>query len=268
MIEIFPIEAFSDNYIWAITDQKLVVVVDPGDANPVFEILKQRNLILAGILVTHYHQDHIGGISTLVKQNPDIPVWTPAKESVAHSTCSLMEGDTVTLPVGDIALQVLDVPAHTNGHIAYHGILPTLNPLGGTTKKPFLLCGDTLFSSGCGRLFEGTPAQMLAAMKKFSALPDNTLIYCTHEYTLSNLAFAMATEPENSDIQQRIMEVTALRGQNKPSIPCVLANEKKVNPFLRWDSHQLISTVTDWADEALEDELAVFAATRRWKDNF
>lgn len=260
MIEILPICAFSDNYIWAITDHQYVVVVDPGDAGPVFEFLDSRNLTLSGILVTHYHPDHIAGIGSLINKHPDIPVWAPANETVPHATQPLKEGDTVLLPVGDISLSVLDVPAHTNGHIAYKGTLPN--------GQPILFSGDTLFSSGCGRLFEGTAAQMLTAMKKFSALPDETLVYCTHEYTLSNLAFAMTVEPENADIQQRTLEVTALREQNSPSIPCSIGNEKKVNPFLRWDNPQLKVTVEDWADEKYDDEVSLFAAVRRWKDKF
>ena len=260
MIEILPICAFSDNYIWAITDHEQVVVVDPGDAAPVIEFIEKRNLTLAGILVTHYHPDHIGGIGQLINGHPDIPVWSPANEIVPHSTFSLKEGDIVSLPIENISLNVLDVPAHTAGHIAYTGKLPN--------GQPILFSGDTLFSSGCGRLFEGTAEQMLTAMKKISALPDNTLVYCTHEYTLSNLAFAMAVEPENIDIQQRALEVTTLREQNTPSIPCLLGSEKKVNPFLRWDIPQLKYTVEDWADEKLEDEISLFAAVRRWKDVF
>ncbi len=260
MIEILPICAFSDNYIWAITDHERVVVVDPGDAAPVIEFIEKRNLSLAGIIVTHYHPDHIAGIGQLINAHPDIPVWSPANETVPHSTVSLKEGDSISLPIGNISLDVLDVPAHTAGHIAYTGTLP-----GG---QPVLFSGDTLFSSGCGRLFEGTAEQMLNAMKKFSLLPDNTLVYCTHEYTLSNLAFAMTLEPENIDIQQRTLEVTALRDQNTPSVPCWLGSEKKVNPFLRWDSPQLKYTVEDWADEKLEDDISIFAAIRRWKDVF
>lgn len=260
MIEILPIKAFSDNYIWAITDHQQVVVVDPGDANPVIEFIEQRNLSLAGILVTHYHPDHIGGIGQLIETHPNIPVWTPEKEPVAHSTQTLKEGDTVALPIGGLTLSVLDVPGHTSGHIAYTGNLPS--------GQPFLLSGDTLFSSGCGRLFEGTPGQMLNAMKKFRALSDDTLVFCTHEYTMSNLAFAMAVEPENADIQLRTIEVTALRATDTPSIPCLLGNEKKVNPFLRWDSPSLKVTTEDWADKALEDDVALFTAVRAWKDKF
>ena len=260
MIEILPIRAFSDNYIWAITDHKHVIVVDPGDANPVIEFLEQRNLSLAGILVTHYHPDHIGGISQLIKTHPDIPVWTPANETVAHSTQSLKEGDTVTLPFDNLTLSVLDVPGHTSGHIAYTGRFPS--------GQPFLLSGDTLFSSGCGRLFEGTPEQMLNAMKKFRALSDDTIVFCTHEYTLSNLAFAMTVEPDNQDIQARIIEVTALRDSDTPSIPCLLGNEKKVNPFLRWDNPSLKVTAEDWADKSLESDVSIFTAVRAWKDKF
>ncbi|PCJ35985.1 MAG: hydroxyacylglutathione hydrolase [Moraxellaceae bacterium] len=260
MIEILPIPALTDNYIWAITDHKNTVIIDPGDAEPVISFLEERNLTLSGILVTHQHPDQINGIAQLVELQPAIPVWAPANEKIPHATKLLHDGDEVDLAIGGIILKVLDVPGHTKGHIAYIGELPG--------NQPFLLSGDTLFSAGCGRLFEGTPEQMLSVMRKFRALPDSTWVYCTHEHTLSNLAFAMTVEPANPDIQQRIMDVTVLREQNRPSLPCTIGNEKKVNPFLRWDSLQLKIAVEDWADTQLTDDISIFTAVRKWKDKF
>ncbi|HEX4937256.1 MAG TPA: hydroxyacylglutathione hydrolase [Candidatus Kapabacteria bacterium] len=258
-LHIHPISAFSDNYIWCLHNQQLAVVVDPGDAGPVQRYLQQQGLQLAGILVTHHHPDHIAGINTLVEHWPGIPVWGPAQEHIPARTQALQQGNRVQLPLG-LELQVLDVPGHTLGHIAYFGT--------GASTGPVLFCGDTLFSSGCGRLFEGTPEQMFHSLGLFRRLPGETRVFCTHEYTLSNLKFALAVEPDNMDIQQRKTAVEQLRADHLPSLPSTLALELKVNPFLRTDQAPVIEAVSRNCGARPASEAQTFARLRAWKDHF
>ena len=235
-------------------------MVDPGDAGPVRAFLQQHNLMLKGILVTHHHWDHVGGIDTLVKEYPGIPVWGPANEQIPCRTVALKHGDSVSLPFG-VRLEVLEVPGHTLGHIAYY-----CEDCAGT--GPILLSGDTLFSSGCGRLFEGTAEQMHHSLGLFKRLPGATRIYCTHEYTLSNLRFALAVEPDNPDILDRQHQVEELRAQERPSLPTNLSLELRVNPFLRADKPSVRSAVSRNCGSGPSGEVDIFAKLRSWKDHF
>jgi hydroxyacylglutathione hydrolase len=258
MLKITPIPAFSDNYIWTLYDRSrsnAAVVVDPGDALPVEVFLKDHSLELAAILITHHHADHTGGIAALTAHRA-IPVYGPAAESIAGVTHALREGDGVELAsICDTPLRVIEVPGHTRGHIAYVG-------------DGIVFCGDTLFAAGCGRLFEGTPAQMHHSLSKLAALPDETKAYCTHEYTLSNLRFATAVEPKNLHLQQRVFDESEKRSRNEPTVPMTIAIEKATNPFLRTQFPGVIASANSFRNERLTNEVDVFAAIREWKNNF
>jgi hydroxyacylglutathione hydrolase len=236
MIRIEPIAAFTDNYFWAIHDGCSAWVVDPGDAVPVNAWLRQRAVSLVGILLTHHHADHAGGVAPLIQPVP-MPVIGPAREPIAGVTRKVSEGDTVLLPELNVTLAVLDVPGHTAGHIAYHGEIEGV---------PRVFCGDTLFAAGCGRLFEGTAAQMWESLGKLAALDPHTLGYCAHEYTMSNLAFAQAAEPDNAAVQARIVQCSALRAVQQPTLPFTLAQELATNPFLRAGSVERFAQLREW----------------------
>ena len=268
-----PVPAFEDNYIWVMADGQSAVVVDPGDAAPVEKWLREHGAKLFAILLTHHHADHVGGVASLLRtfSHADlIPVYGPAAESIPVVTHPLKGGDVVKLgpPFGEFT--VLDVPGHTRGHIAY------VQDVGGD-DLPHVFCGDTLFASGCGRLFEGTPVQMLASLDSLAALPDDTQVHCAHEYTLSNIRFALACEPANLDLQAWDARARGLREQGKPTLPTTIAHEKRVNPFLRADQaavreHVLASAsaqgVALAAAGSAGDRLGVFAAMREWKNTF
>lgn len=255
-MQINPIAAFSDNYIWAISDlaQGMVAIVDPGDAEPVFSYLKQKQLKLAAILATHHHADHTGGIEHLINKFP-VPVYGPANEKIPHRTKICHDGEHICINPLHFTMKILSIPGHTSGHIAYYG-----------NNK--LFCGDTLFMAGCGRLFEGTPQQMLQSLQKIARLPDETQIYCAHEYTEQNLRFASQVEPGNIYIQQRIDDVKNSRRNNQPSVPSTLTLEKNTNPFLRTHIPAVKQAAEYFAKQQLHNEVEVFAAIRRWKDNF
>jgi hydroxyacylglutathione hydrolase len=256
MLKVTPVEAFRDNYIWLIhgTDPRCVAIVDPGDAEPVMQALAAQGLEPVAILLTHHHPDHSGGITAL-RRVFDIRAWGPANEPVAGMTDAVAGGDRVELPALGLAFEVLDIPGHTAGHIAFHG-------------HGALFCGDTLFSAGCGRVFEGTPAQMLASLDALAALPDDTRIYCGHEYTLANLRFAQAVEPHNPDIAQHVDRVSALRGDDTPSLPSTLALERRINPFLRCDEPAVRDAAARRLGTPLASRVDVFAAVRHWKNEF
>ena len=231
-------------------------MVDPGDAEPVLKALSQQKATLRAILVTHHHADHVGGVQDL-QAATGARVLAPAVEGLSFPHESLSGGDTLEL-LG-LKLQVIDVPGHTAGHIAYW--IPA-SPLG-----PVLFCGDTLFSGGCGRIFEGTPAQMLQSMDTLAALPADTLVCCAHEYTLSNLAFAKAVEPDNAALLQYDTACQAMRQAGRPTLPSSIGLERLVNPFLRSREHSVVEAVQRH-DPAAHDDVSVFAALRSWKNNF
>ncbi len=253
---IIPIPALRDNYIWVLHNGQHAVVVDPGEAVPVLSWLKTKRLSLAAILCTHHHGDHIGGISELVEVY-NVPVYAPHAENIPGTTRPLAEGDAADLPLLGISLKVLDIRGHTRGHIAY--LLP---------GNSGVFCGDTLFGCGCGRVFEGTAEQMYRALRRLAALPDDTLVYCAHEYTEANIRFALACDPDNARLRQRATEARALRAAGQPTLPSTIGLVRATNPFLRCSEPAIIQAVQK-ADSLVEKgELAVFTALRRWKDDF
>lgn len=252
-----PLPALSDNYIWALHNTTHAWVVDPGDASPVQAWLSAQGLSLAGILLTHHHADHTGGVDAL-RLAWACPVYGPAFENLPEPVTRLSDGDTVE--VLGRSFQVLEVPGHTAGHIAYFA------PAQGDAP-PVLFCGDTLFSGGCGRLFEGTPAQMLASLDRLGALPGDTLVCCTHEYTLSNLRFARAVEPGNAALVDYQRRCQGLRDQGSPTLPSTIAQENTINPFLRSRQASVAQAVRAHQAGA-DDVVAVFADLRAWKNNF
>ena len=258
MITIIPIPAFADNYIWALRDGGHAVVVDPGDAQPVLDYLDNEGLALTAILVTHHHNDHVGGVAALVERWR-VPVFGPARESIPARTQALGEGDEVDVPGLPLRMRVMDVPGHTAGHIAYYG------DVDGT---PSLFCGDTLFAAGCGRLFEGTPAQMWTSLGALAALPPETRVYCAHEYTLSNLRFALAVEPESADLWDRQARDEEKRRRGEPTVPSTIGEERKTNPFLRAAHASVRKAAEAHAGQPLASDVEAFAALRAWKNAF
>jgi hydroxyacylglutathione hydrolase len=253
------VPAFKDNYLWLIHDGVHAAVVDPGDGQAILDALATNGLTLTAILLTHHHADHIGGVPRLLEHSK-VPVFGPRHDGIAAVTHPLGEGDRVTVPGLALELSVLDVPGHTSGHIAYFRDTP---------EDPWLFCGDTLFGAGCGRLFEGTPAQMADSLAKLAALPDDTLVYCAHEYTLSNLRFAEALEPGNRALQMRIAADSQARGTHLPTIPSTMAAEKATNPFLRYREPAIVaSLVAAGRLPPGADPVSAFAALREWKNVF
>lgn len=252
-ISIRGLPAFDDNYIWLIgaSGSHRVAVVDPGDADPVFEALERDGLDLSAILVTHLHGDHTGGIRDLLSRYP-VPVYGPPDERITTVDHPVSEGDIISLG-DDITLGVLDTPGHTRFHVCYTG-------------DGFLFSGDTLFAGGCGKLFEGSPQQMHASLEKLAALPDDTLVYCAHEYTLANLAFARIAEPDNTDVENREKEARNRRSRGKPTVPSTLALERMTNPFLRYSVPELKASAERIAERTLTPGAEVFAVVRHWKD--
>jgi len=256
--EIVPLNAFSDNYIWLITNGTHAMVVDPGQAASVQLALSERNISLVAILLTHHHQDHVGGVTELVAQT-GAKVYGPASEVLPVCDVALVQGDQITDQDLQLSLSVLDVPGHTAGHIAFAGEI---------AGQPVLFCGDTLFAAGCGRLFEGTPAQMDASLSKLAALPAETAVYCAHEYTLSNMRWASMVEPDNQDLQHWQARAKQQRAEGQPTLPSSIELELSCNPFLRARQPGVARAAAQWAERRLENPVEVFAALREWKNNF
>jgi hydroxyacylglutathione hydrolase len=256
MPNIIPIPAFRDNYIWTLHDGTHAAVVDPGDAAPVRAWLERQGIVLSAILCTHHHSDHTGGICELA-QVYNVPVYGPQHEDIPCITHALGEGDSVEIAQPGLRLRVFDIPGHTRGHIAY-------------LNGHLVFCGDTLFGCGCGRLFEGTAEQLHDSLQRLARLPDETLVYCTHEYTEANIRFAVACEPHNAVLRQRELDAHAVRAAGKPTLPSTIALEKRTNPFLRCGEAEVIRSVERHVGHALpaNDEIAVFAAMRAWRNNF
>lgn len=259
MIQIHALHAFSDNYIWLLQDlsSQRCAVVDPGDAAPVLDWLEQHpQWHLTDILITHHHQDHVGGVMAL-KHATNARVSGPADENIPARDVALKDNDS--LSALGLDFRVIAVPGHTLGHIAFFH---------DDAERPLLFCGDTLFAAGCGRLFEGTPQQMHASLSRLAALPDATLIYCAHEYTLSNLRFAQAVEPGNRDIADRLAQVSQWRSENRISLPSNLALERRTNPFLRTHETSVKEKADERMGQAHVSQSEVFTSLRAWKDKF
>ncbi len=250
--------AFTDNYVWAIREGGRAAVVDPGDAAPVRAWLAREGVGLAAILVTHHHRDHTGGIVELVA-DAGIPVIGPAREAIPARTLAVSGGDRVELPGMALALDVLDIPGHTAGHVAFVG-------RGDGWGGPVVFCGDTLFAAGCGKVFEGTPAQMWASLSALAALPGDTRVYCGHEYTLANLRFAAAVEPANPEVAARAAREQGKRDRGLPTLPSTIAEERRTNPFLRAAEPGVRAIAEARAGRRLGDAASVFAALREWKN--
>jgi hydroxyacylglutathione hydrolase len=256
VLNVLTVPAFDDNYLWLIHDGVNAAVVDPGDAAPILAALKSNNLTLVAILTTHHHGDHVGGVATLLKSF-NVPVYGPAHDPIPTVTIPLVENDIVTISELDLRLSVLEVPGHTLGHIAYV-----------VSEQGWLFCGDTLFAGGCGRLFEGTPAQMLTSLDKLSSLPDDTKVFCAHEYTISNLRFARAAEPGNDALSARLLAEQAKRDQGIPTVPSSIGLEKSTNPFLRAREPAIARQLMEEGRVNNDTPVAVFAALREWKNGF
>src|SRR5271166_731502 len=256
-LRVRPLRAFSDNYIWLIDAPQApgrIVVVDPGDAEPVRAELHRSGASLAAILLTHHHPDHIGGVEALRAAAP-VPVFGPDDARIPNWSRRLRDGETLQLPDLGLQFQIMHIPGHTLSHIAFWG-------------HTSVFCGDTLFSAGCGRMFEGTPVQMSASLQRLSALPPATRVFAGHEYTAANLRFAEAADPGNEAAARYRELVDALRAKDTPTLPSTIALENRVNPFLRCDDAAIRAAAQRHSGRALDDRVAVFAELRAWKDGF
>ncbi|MEY2994865.1 MAG: hypothetical protein RL357_1800 [Pseudomonadota bacterium] len=252
------IPAFQDNYIWMLHTQGKAWVVDPGEADPVLRALVEHQLDLAGILVTHHHGDHVGGVNRLIAEYPQVQIFGPANESLNFNYRGVTEGEDIE--IFGTSVTVLDVPGHTAGHVAYF-----LHP---DQMAPVLFCGDTLFSGGCGRLFEGTASQMHESLQKLATCPTQTRVCCAHEYTLSNLKFAIEVEPDNRDLQAYVTSCQSLRATGTPTLPSTIGIELQINPFLRCTEPAVIASAQTQASKPLHGPAEVLGALREWKNSF
>ena len=257
MFEVFPIKALSDNYVWTLVEGEQAIIVDPGDAKPVLETFKKLELDLKAIIITHHHFDHTGGIQEL-KDQFDCDVYGPGGGHIQGISSPL--SDNEEFEVLGKKFVALSTPGHTLDQLAYYSVE--------ACPEPILFCGDTLFSAGCGRIFEGTPLQMHQSLMRFSILPSNTKVYCGHEYTQSNLAFALTVEPDNQFIIDKIEEVNTLRELDKETLPSDLASEIKINTFMRCEEKVVIEAATNYLGTEIKEPHEVLGAIRDWKDNF
>lgn len=256
-LSISGVEAFDDNYIWLIHANKRgsennVIIVDPGDEEAIMEAIERHQVTPNAIFITHHHGDHVGAVRALVARF-EIPVYGPANENIPCLTHPLSEDEQVELNDLELSFKIIDVPGHTRGHIAFYG-------------HGSLFIGDTLFAGGCGRLFEGTPAQMQNSLAKLLELADETMVYCAHEYTQANLTFAIRVEPNNQALLARITETDAMRAERKPTVPSTLSLEKQTNPFLRFYEPSVVKAAEGFAGRKMEDTVDVFKTVRYWKD--
>ncbi|MBI2315514.1 MAG: hydroxyacylglutathione hydrolase [Betaproteobacteria bacterium] len=251
---VVPLPAFKDNYIWVLRDERHAAVVDPGDARPVLDYLASEGLRLSAILATHHHADHVGGVAELLRHF-GVPVYGPKGEPIATLSRALAEGERVEVPELAAIFHVISIPGHTRAHIAYYGAKD-------------LFCGDTLFACGCGRLFEGTPQQMCASLAKLARLPEDTQVYCGHEYTLANIRFARAVEPANAALAERERAEMRTREQDRPTLPSAIGREKATNPFLRCGEPEVAASASRYLGQDVRDPVQVFAAIRNWKNEF
>jgi len=254
MLDIVPIPALRDNYIWTLRKGRQAAVVDPGEAAPVQQYLAREGLSLVAILATHHHPDHVGGIAELVT-SARVPVFGPKGEPIPELSHPVGQDDAVEIAALAARFTVLDIPGHTRAHVAYYGL-------------GSLFCGDTLFACGCGRVFEGTAAQMLDSLSKLAALPDDTRVYCGHEYTLANIKFARAVDPDNAALAAREARAQKLRDAGRPTLPSTLGEERATNPFLRCDQPVVVESANKYLGSRLADPVRVFAAIREWKNKF
>jgi len=257
-VKVTYVPAFDDNYIWFIHGlpekyaQKQIIIVDPGDEQPVIQSIEHNQYDPQAIFITHHHGDHTGGVSALVDKY-HLPVYGPAHEKIPNITHFLSEKQTVSLKSMGLSFNVIDVPGHTKGHIAYLG-------------HQLLFIGDTLFAGGCGRLFEGTALQMHHSLSKLLELDDNTMVYCAHEYTQDNLVFALKVEPENERLKNRFDETVRLRQKSVATVPSTMALEKQTNPFLRFNIESVKLAAEGFARQSLDNPAEVFKTVRYWKD--
>ena len=268
MIKIEAIPTFQDNYVWAIHNDQTAILVDPGEAEPILSWLANRNITACAILVTHHHHDHVGGIADILKTT-SIPVYGPARAAV--KTIPVHEGELLTFDAIELDFKVIETPGHTLDHVCYLASKSDSEFANGVANESpttglHLFCGDTLFSCGCGRLFEGTPAEMHTSLSRLAALPEQTQVYCAHEYTLANISFALEVEPENPDLIERHKEALALRKQGKATLPVSIGRERKTNPFLRCDRPSAIDAASQHFGKPLSPGVETFAAIRAWKD--
>jgi hydroxyacylglutathione hydrolase len=256
MIKIEAISILQDNYVWAVHNGHSAILVDPGDAAPILAWLRNRDMTARAILVTHHHYDHVGGIAGLLEHAP-IPVFGPTRG--AAKTQPVADGETLNFPDMGVDFKVIETPGHTLDHVCYVADTSPATPL-------HLFCGDTLFSCGCGRLFEGSPAEMYASLTRLAQLPDNTKVCCAHEYTLANIAFALEAEPANQALLDRHVEALALRKQGAATLPVSMGQERSSNPFLRCDLPALVVAASQHVKNPLKPGAETFAAIRAWKD--
>jgi hydroxyacylglutathione hydrolase len=254
MVAIHAVPAFKDNYIWMLEESGRAAAVDPGDAAPVEEFLARRGLQLSAVIATHHHADHVGGLPALAARWK-CPTFGPAREVAAELTHRFSEGERFEVPGIGFELEAIDIPGHTAGHVAFTG-------------AGILFCGDTLFACGCGRLFEGTPPQMVASLAKLARLPGDTRVFCGHEYTLANIKFAEAVEPGNRVLAERKSRDEAKRAQGVPTLPSTIGEELATNPFLRCTEPEVVASAERHAGRKLSDPVEVFAEIRAWKNAF